>query len=140
MVEEKGLNAALQALAAQLDRQTGIAVSIQIEGESLQALPPQTEEALFRVTQEALANVIRHSQATGVQIHLVYLPDKVMLSISDNGRGFDTTLVQGNGAESVGLISMHERVAAIGGEMRVESTAGTGTSVVVSYAREHMIV
>jgi signal transduction histidine kinase len=140
VVEEKGLNAALQALAAQLDRQTGIAVSIQIEGESQQALPPQTEEALFRVTQEALAYVIRHSQATCVQVHLVYLPDKVMLSISDNGRGFDTTLVQGNGAEGVGLISMHERVAAIGGEMRVESTAGTGTSVIVSYAREHMIV
>ena len=95
------------------------------------------EEALFRITQEALSNVIRHSRATSVQIHLVYHPDKVTLSISDNGQGFDTDLVNGQG---VGLTSMLERIAAIGGEMHIESTVGTGTSVIVYYERQHLIV
>jgi len=136
-LEEKGLNSALQTLAAQWSRQTDIAASLQIEGESQQALPSLAEEALFRVTQEALSNVMRHSQATSVQIQLAYAPDKVTLSIADNGQGFDTTLAPGQG---VGLLSMRERVTAIGGEIHVESASGKGSSVIVQYERQRIIV
>lgn len=136
-LEEKGLNSALQTLATQWSRQTGIAASLAIAGESLQPLPPSAEEALFRVTQEALSNAIRHSQATSIQIHLVYQPDTVTLSLSDNGQGFDAILEPGQG---VGLASMRERIAAVGGEIHVESASGKGTSVIVQYERQRMII
>jgi signal transduction histidine kinase len=137
LLEEKGFNAALRVLTTQWSRQTGIVTSVQIEGENQQALPPLAEEALFRITQEALSNVIRHSQATCVQISLVYQPDKVVLSLSDNGQGFDTTLNQEQG---VGLTYMHERLAAIGGEMRLESTPKVGTSILISYERQLTLI
>ena len=137
VLKEQEFPTALQALAAQWSRQTGIVATIQIEGDSEQALSPLTEEALFRVTQEALSNVIRHSHASSVHISLVYKPDKVTLSIADNGQGFDSALEQGQG---VGLPSMHERIGAIGGEMHVVSAAGSGTSIIVQYERQHMIV
>ena len=136
-LEEKGLHSALQTLVTQWSRQTGIAASLQITGESLQTLPPAAEEALFRVTQEALSNVIRHSQASSVQVQLVYAPDTVTLSIADNGQGFDTIREPGQG---VGLASMRERVAAAGGKIHVESASGTGTSVIVQYERQRMSV
>lgn len=138
VLKEQEFSTAMQALATQWSRQTGIAANIQIEGESKQSyLSPVTEEALFRVTQEALSNVIRHSHASSVHISLIYRSDKVTLSIADNGQGFDATIEQGQG---VGLLSMRERVGAIGGAMHVESRAGSGTSIIVEYERQHMIV
>lgn len=137
-LKEQGFPGALQALAAEWSRQTGISADIQIEGESKQSdLSSIMEEALFRVTQEALSNVIRHSHASSVHISLIYKPDKVMLSIVDNGQGFDAALEQSQG---VGLLSMRERVGAIGGEMHNESTAGLGTSIIVEYEKQHTIV
>lgn len=137
VLEEQGLNSALQTLITQWSRQTGTPTSMTIEGENLQILPLLVEETLFRITQEALSNVIRHSRATNVQIHLVYARDKVELSLFDNGQGFDITHVRGG---SIGLTSMQERITAIGGKMHIESTSEMGTSVVVHYAKQHIVV
>ena len=87
-------------------------------------LPPQVEEAFFRVAQEALANVARHSRATSVHIELRTVGDAAELYVRDNGAGFDT----GVPSLGVGLRSMYERVAEVGGELRVESSGG-GTLV-----------
>ena len=92
-----------------------------------QILALRVEEALFRVAQEGLANVARHSKATLVQMVLTITNEKVMLSIIDNGQGFDTTR---QGQLGVGLLSMQERMKALGGDVLVESTAGKGTRVV----------
>jgi signal transduction histidine kinase len=90
-------------------------------------LPLNVEEALFRVAQEALANVARHSKATLVQMVLTITDETVTLSIVDNGQGFDATR---QGYLGVGLLSMQERMKALGGDVQVESTPGKGTRVV----------
>ena len=127
-LEGKGLVAALRELATEWTQQTTIVANLQA-GNALetQVLPLTVEEALFRVAQEALANVARHSKATLVQMILTTTGDTVTLSISDNGQGFDTTP---QGHLGVGLLSMQERMKALGGDVQVESTPGKGTRVV----------
>ncbi len=93
----------------------------------IQVLPLNVEEALFRVAQEALSNVARHSQATLVQMVLSITEEKITLMIVDNGRGFDAVR---QGRPGVGLLSMQERMRALGGDVQVESTPGKGTQVI----------
>jgi NarL family two-component system sensor histidine kinase LiaS len=100
----------------------GIAVSMQAQGERVIAL--DIEEALFRVAQEALANVARHSGATHVTIRLAWDGAQVRLTVADDGAGFDVAHASGRG---VGLASMRERVAAHNGSLQIASTAGATT-------------
>ncbi len=130
-LEGKGLVAALRELATEWTQQTNIVANLRVEGaqetQGTQALPLTVEEALFRVAQESLANVARHSKATLVQMILTTTDDTVTLSIADNGQGFDTTP---QGHLGVGLLSMQERMKALGGDIQVESTPGNGTRIV----------
>ena len=152
-LEGKGLIAALRELATEWAQQTNIVANLRVEGtqetqsqghpqgmplqyphvegsreiQGVQALTLNVEEALFRVAQEALANVSRHSKATLVQMLLTITDKTVTLSIIDNGQGFDTT---SQGYLGVGLLSMQERMKALGGDVQVESTPGKGTRVV----------
>jgi signal transduction histidine kinase len=130
-LEGKGLGVALQALVAQWMRQANIRASVLIEGE--QALPLVVEEALFRVAQEALSNVARHSRAATIQVHLRFEQDVVTLSFEDDGQGFDATAMDGDG---VGLLSMRERMNALGGDMHIESFPGKGTRVIAHCKRQ----
>jgi len=123
-LESKGLVEAVRELMAQWMQQTGIIAKLQVEGQ--QTLPITVEEALFRVVQEALSNVARHSNATLVRMKLSMLDDTVTLTIDDNGQGFDSTQQK----HGVGLLSMQERMKALGGDVRVESSPGKGTHVV----------
>ncbi len=123
-LEGKGLVEALHDLLTQWMQQTGIIVKLQVEGQ--QTLTLTVEEALFRVAQEALSNVARHSHATLVQMKLSIVGDTVTLTLDDNGQGFDSTQRDGLG---VGLLSMQERMNALGGDVRVESSPGKGTRV-----------
>ncbi len=124
-LEGKGLVEALRDLMTQWMQQTGIIAKFQVEGQ--QTLPLVVEEALFRVAQEALSNVARHTHATLVHMKLVVSGDTVTLTLEDNGQGFDATQRDGQG---VGLHSMQERMKALGGDVRVESSPGKGTQVV----------
>jgi NarL family two-component system sensor histidine kinase LiaS len=110
---------------AQWMQQTDIITKLQVEGQ--QMLPLVVEEALFRVIQEALSNVARHSHATLVQIKLSVSGDTVTLILEDNGQGFDSMQAKEQG---VGLHSMQERMKALGGDVQVESSPGKGTRVV----------
>lgn len=124
-LEGKGLVEALRDLMAQWMQQTGIIAKLQVEGQ--QTLPLVVEEALFRVAQEALSNVARHTHATLVHVKLVVSGDTVTLTVEDNGQGFDATQRDEQG---VGLHSMQERMQALGGDVHVESSPGKGTQVV----------
>lgn len=128
-LEGKGLGQALQEYVAQWSQQTGIAAEVQVEGE--QAQPLVVEEALYRIAQEALSNVTRHSKATTIQVRLTCEREATMLTIADNGRGFDTAAVNGQG---VGLLSMRERAQALGGEIHVKSARGQGITVFAQVA------
>ena len=135
-LEGKGLVTALRELAADWTQQTNIVANLRIEGiegtQGTPTLPLTVEEALFRVAQEALSNVLRHSHATLVQLTLAMTGETVTLSVADNGQGFDTTR---HGHLGVGLLSMQERMKALGGNVQVESTPGKGARVVAYCSR-----
>jgi len=123
----KGLVPALRELCAAWAQRMGIAAEVHAQGE--QPTPLDVEQALFRVTQEALANVARHSGASAVQVGLTWEPDALSLTVTDNGRGFDATSARSKG---VGLQSMRERASLLDGTLAVEANpAGTGARVVV---------
>ena len=124
-LEGKGLAAALRDYATRWSHQTGIEVSLDLQVE--QAIPTQVEGALFRVAQEALANVLKHSGAGSVNITLVCTESATTLEVADDGRGFDPTSAAGKG---MGLRSMRERIDALGGKLSVNSAPGKGTRLV----------
>ncbi|HEX7734516.1 MAG TPA: histidine kinase [Ktedonobacteraceae bacterium] len=121
-LDGKGLVDALRELQLQWSQQNEIVANLQVEGS--RTLPLNVEEALYRVAQEALSNIARHSKATLVQLTLSMSSSAITLAIQDNGQGFDPARLERHG---VGLLSMQERMKALGGEMRVESTPGQGT-------------
>lgn len=86
------------------------------------------ELALFRVLQELVSNVIKHSKASLLSVQLIRLNTHVMLNVSDNGIGFDVENIQKNG---IGLLSIASRIDAIKGNLRYESSAGNGTTVTI---------
>ena len=92
------------------------------------ALPQDVALCLFRVAQEALHNAIKHSGATAVSIHLKGTRDRLVLTISDDGRGFDVEAAR----RGLGLISMGERVEQVGGTLQIRSQRGRGTQLEVS--------
>jgi NarL family two-component system sensor histidine kinase LiaS len=120
---DRGLVAALKELGAEWSRRTNIAFDLGTQNE--QATSLEIEQALFRVVQEALANIARHSGATKASIHLAWEGGQVQMQIQDNGHGFD---VAANDRKGVGLHSMVERVEALGGLVAVASTS-SGTRI-----------
>ena len=123
-LEDKGLATALREYVERWSRQTGIEASMVAEGTF--RLDLVVERALFRVAQEALANVARHSQAGHVEVILSRPGDDVLLEVKDDGRGFAPASALGRG---MGLRSMRERMAALGGELAVDSKPGEGTRI-----------
>jgi signal transduction histidine kinase len=126
-LEEKGLVTALEAHVNRWSRRTG--TEITFEAGAMDSLSFEVEQALYRVAQEALANVAKHSGADRVAVRLACDGNRVKLTVRDNGMGFDIAEAQGTG---LGLRSMHERMAALGGDLTVDSGAdGTVIRAVV---------
>lgn len=95
-------------------------------------LPSDVETALYRVTQEALANAVRHADATKVHVRLVTQPGFVSLAVIDNGRGFEGgAALHGTARAGVGLLSIRERVELAGGSVNIKSAVGRGTRLYV---------
>jgi len=92
------------------------------------SFPADLTLCLFRVVQEALQNAVKYSNAKNVAINMSCVPDRLTLSISDNGVGFDVQTAWGAG---LGLISMSERLEAFGGAMNIQSTRGAGTRLTI---------
>jgi NarL family two-component system sensor histidine kinase LiaS len=122
-LEGKGVRQALREYVARWPEQSGVAATWASEGDG--ALPLPVEEALFRVTQEALANVARHSGAGAAHVTLRTRPGLAELAVCDDGHGFDAAARPAG----VGLQSMRERVEAVHGSLAVTSGAG-GTTLV----------
>jgi NarL family two-component system sensor histidine kinase LiaS len=122
-LEGKGLCRALAEHVERWQGQTGIVAGFEARAEG--TLPLPVEEALFRVAQEALSNVARHSGASQVRVTVIGDDGEAVLLVVDDGRGLDT----GTPSQGVGLRSMRERVEALGGELRIDSD-GVGTAVV----------
>jgi GAF domain-containing protein len=125
-MQQQGLVAALRQHLAGL---VGDGLQIDLEATSYAPQPPEQEETLFRIAQESLNNIVKHAQATQVQIELRTANDLCRLVVRDNGVGFDPADAQAPGR--MGLQGMRERAAAHGGEVGLSSSPGSGTTVEV---------
>jgi signal transduction histidine kinase len=91
-------------------------------------LPPKLESAIFRITQEALTNVVKHAEANAVRIKLATRLQSLILEVVDDGRGFSREQASGGG---FGLVGMRERVASFNGALDVQSKPGAGTRLTI---------
>jgi PAS domain S-box-containing protein len=130
ILDDLGLVPALEWLISDLERSYGIKTTVAISG-SQRRLTPEIELAVFRIAQEVLSNVRRHSLASSVAMNLDFGPDALTLVIKDNGQGFDIPQRTSDLALSgkLGIIGMRERARLIGGTIIVQSEKGAGTTV-----------
>ncbi len=133
ILDDFGLDASLRWLTERFSERTGVAVDYQSEFSG--RLPDETETHLFRIVQEALTNVARHSGATKVAIHLRAEGDSIRLTLSDNGRGFEQPRSGG-----MGLSGMRARARSAGGTLELESNPGKGVRIEVSAPLEKTAV
>jgi PAS domain S-box-containing protein len=126
-LEKIGLAAALQARLDSVEVRGGMRTQLQIEGEQIRGrLPYAVEEELYHIAQEALNNILKHSNAQHVWVHLCFSEAETILEIRDDGIGFVPT-AGGNGG--LGLASLKERAEKIGASLNIESQPGSGTEI-----------
>jgi len=118
ILDDFGLDAGIRWLAERFGQRTGLEVTY--HSTFKERLPDEPETHLFRIVQEALTNVARHSGATRVEIELERQGDRIYLRLKDNGHGFKN----GNAPGSLGLVGMHARARSIGGELKIQSQQG----------------
>lgn len=123
-LQEKGLPTTLREYVFEWENRNDAIVNITIQNE--RRLPLDVEQAIYRLIQEALANVSRHSRAKRVDISLVYNSDYLQATIADDGCGFDMN----QKAKGMGFRSMRERIGGIRGNIQVQSAPGQGTRVI----------
>jgi two-component system, NarL family, sensor kinase len=133
-LEGRSLSGALEVLVGRWEMETGIGADYAAVN-GARPLPPRVEVALYRICQEALANVARHTGAGQVDVRLVATPEQVRLVVEDDGRGFDASAVPG---ERHGLVGMNERASMLGGSLEVRSSPGAGTRVEVTVPLEKL--
>jgi signal transduction histidine kinase len=127
VLDDLGLPAALSNLAREAGR--GSDVQIDVEGPlEARTLPSEGASVLYRVAQEAVANALRHGAPTGILVRLHLDADSATVEVSDDGTGFDAGSVARIGP-GLGIFSMRERVALIGGTFELVSRPGSGTRV-----------
>jgi len=122
-----GLAIALERRLDSVERRTGIDARLGLIGDL--DLDEATEMTLYRVAEEALNNTLKHAGAHSVQVNILSLDGKVRLEISDDGCGFDPAAKSGTGG--MGLTSMSERSAAVGGKLEVLSAPDQGTRIIL---------
>jgi signal transduction histidine kinase len=127
-VTEKGLVPALRHHMFTLDRQHGLIVSLQVEGEP--QLTDLEAQRLFRVIQEALNNVVKHARTDRASVALQFEDGRVLARIEDEGQGF-TPATASTAGQGIGLSTMRERVEMMGGTLAIDSSPGAGTWVTV---------
>lgn len=125
-LEEASLGRLLHQLGDVLTGRTQTPVEVTVQGEM--DVPAEVKIALYRIAQEAFNNITKHARATQVTATLQHLPDRLLLTIQDDGRGFDPDSIP---AERMGLRIMRERAERIGAALTVESAPGRRTRIVV---------
>jgi signal transduction histidine kinase len=124
-IDEHGLADAIEEQAARL-RRAGVAVDVELRG--LEPAPPEeVQTVVFRVAQESMTNIARHSRATHASVVVSVRDGRLRLVVEDDGVGFDPEAP----TRRLGLAGIRERVEMLGGDLRIESSPGNGTAVVV---------
>jgi signal transduction histidine kinase len=128
MLDDLGLAAAIEWLAEDFQRRTGIACTCQIGKDELR-VDPGRATVVFRICQEALTNVARHARATAVAVRVEERHNGLVLEVQDNGCGIPAGKL--SSPHSLGLLGMRERADLFGGEVSVSGHRGKGTTVVL---------
>lgn len=131
-LDHLGLDAALRQYALAAGSKYGLAVRFKSRGFFTERLPSAVETALYRVVQEAMTNVVRHARATRVDLLVERRGERVIVMMEDDGVGFDQHRLQRT--DHLGLIGLRERAEALDGTLTVESSPGSGTTIVVEVA------
>lgn len=126
-LDDLGVVAAIERYVAQINR-TGLPCSLEVIG-TAHRLSPEARLGVYRIVQEALHNALRHAHADEAVVKMDWLDDRLRVTIRDNGSGFDPE--QAANPTSLGLLSMRERAAAIGGTLEIASKPGMGTAIVL---------
>jgi PAS domain S-box-containing protein len=134
ILEDLGLAAALRWYVIQQTRHSPITVNLKVHLSDI-SLPPALEINIYRVVQEGLTNILRHSQAQQAEISLAAENGMLMLTISDDGVGFDALPVV---VSSLGLLSIRERVSVHAGQFEILSAKGQGTTLRASFPLEEV--
>lgn len=131
-LDNLGLVAALEMLTREVNQASGLPVNFRRTGIE-RRLAPQVELALYRMTQEALSNITRHAQASCALVSIAFEPQAVILTISDDGRGFQVPASPAEFAPygHFGLLGLHERAELIGARLDIQSSPGQGTQLVI---------
>lgn len=128
MLDDLGLNAALEWLAEQFQERHGVTCQLDVEGLE-DDLPENYATAIFRILQESLTNVARHAAATHVRVLVRRTGQEILIRVQDNGQGF--SLAEQGKPGSFGLIGLRERAYMLGGETVITSAPGEGTRIEV---------
>jgi len=129
LLDDLGLTAAVSWQLEEIEKRSGIKIHFnEPKGEWI--LPDPVKTNLFRILQEALTNIVRHSKATDVDVNIVCDNKWTSLSVSDNGIGFNTN--NADNGKTLGIVGMRERATIIGGNLEIETAPGKGTKILVS--------
>ncbi|UCF26842.1 MAG: sensor histidine kinase [Chloroflexota bacterium] len=129
-LDDLGLGAAIRWYAGEIEQRLPLKVTVSVRDEKPD-LPSEMKTTLFRITQEALTNVIKHSAANKAKVNLIYPPEGVRLEVVDDGVGFNPEAMRLSSRPSWGLIGMRERASLLGGSFEINSELGIGTRVEV---------
>jgi len=131
VLDDLGLEAALRRYTTEWSETNRLPVDFHSTGMETARLPLELETALYRVTQEALTNILKHAKARRVSVLLERRPELVSLIVEDDGAGFDdaATFQAARGRGKLGLLGMQERITLAGGTIEIESTPGAGTTI-----------
>ena len=135
-LDDLGLEAAVERYVNQINR-TGLPSELEVSGE-IRRLSPDVRLGIYRITQEALHNALRHGHADEALVKIEYRENELRASVRDNGSGFD--IESAGRTMSLGLLSMRERAAAIGADLDIVSRPGAGTIVVLRRPWENDLV
>ena len=128
-LDDLGLVPALHSYADKYSNSWPIRVTFSAEGLK-KRLRPNVELVLYRIVQEALTNVAKHSAARGVEVRLRRRSNIVTVTVTDDGRGFDMRDVKSREGSGLGLFGMRERLALVGGTVEIQSASGKGTTII----------
>lgn len=126
ILDDLGLEPALRSYCAEFSRLAGIPVKFSCPSLS-EALPPEVALCLYRVTQEGLRNIAKHSRTPSAAVTVAGAPDAIQLSMTDSGIGFNPDEVKGKGG--LGIASIEERVRLVKGSVVIESAPEKGTRI-----------
>jgi signal transduction histidine kinase len=125
-LDDLGLALAIRNVVEEAAARANLTLALSITDE-VPVLSPDVEQCVYRVVQEAVTNVVRHANANNLTVKLASVEGKVMLTVSDDGVGFNTE--KSNGSSQFGLAGMQERAELVGGELKIVSKPGDGTTI-----------